>query len=87
MAHLHLAPLTGADDRFIFWSKRAWMDSLNPLLKILVQYGKLNIDLVTIKSGLATEEAIKLHQEDPAVAYAEPNYTRSVQPRESGDTH
>jgi hypothetical protein len=54
---------------------------------VLVNYGKLNIDLVAIKNGLAIEEAIKLYQEDPIVAYAEPNYTRSMQPSESGDTN
>ena len=46
----------------------------------------MNIDLVKIKSGLTVEEVIKLYQEDPNVAYAEPNYTRRMQPKKRGDT-
>lgn len=53
---------------------------------ILKHIQKMNIDLVKIKGGLTVEEAIKLYQEDPSVAYAEPNYTRRMQPKKRGDT-
>jgi hypothetical protein len=53
---------------------------------ILAQYQKLSIDLVKIKSGLTVEEVIKLYQENPPVAYAEPNYIRRIQPKKSADT-
>ncbi len=53
---------------------------------ILNHFQKLNIDLVKIKSGLSVEEAIRLYQEDPHVAYAEPNYIRRIQPKKSADT-
>ena len=53
---------------------------------ILKHFQKMNIDLVKIKSGLTVEEVIKLYQEDPNVAYAEPNYTRRMQPKKSIDT-
>lgn len=53
---------------------------------ILKHFQKMNIDLVKIKRGLTVEEAIKLYQEDPHVAYAEPNYTRRMQPKKGDDT-
>ena len=53
---------------------------------ILKHFEKLHIDLVKIKSGLTVEEAIKLYQKDHHVAYAEPNYTRRMQPKKSIDT-
>jgi thermitase len=53
---------------------------------IIKHYKKLNINLVRIKRGLTIEEAIKLYQEDPNVVYAEPNYTRRMQPKKSIDT-
>ncbi len=53
---------------------------------ILKHFQKLNIDLVKIKRGLTVEEAIKLYQEDPNVAYAEPNYTRKMQTKKKDDT-
>jgi len=53
---------------------------------ILKHFQKLNIDLIKIRSGLTVEEAIRLYQEDPPVAYAEPNYIRRIQPKKSADT-
>ena len=53
---------------------------------ILKRFQRIHIDLVTIKRGLTVEEAIKLYQEDPPVAYAEPNYMRRLQPKKRGDT-
>jgi len=53
---------------------------------ILKHFQKMNIDLVKIKSGLTVEEVIKRYQEDPNVVYAEPNYTRRMQPKKRGDT-
>jgi hypothetical protein len=48
---------------------------------ILAHYQELNADLVKVKTGLTEEEAIRLYQEDPHVAYAEPNYLRRIQPK------
>lgn len=53
---------------------------------ILKHFQKLHIDLVKIKSGLTVEEAIRLYQGDPQVAYAEPNYIRRIKPKKRGDT-
>ena len=53
---------------------------------ILKRFEKLHIDLVRIKSGLTVEEATELYQENPQVAYAEPNYLRRMQPKKVGDT-
>ena len=53
---------------------------------ILKRFQKLHIDLVKIKIGLTVEEAIRLYQEDPHVAYAEPNYTRRMQPKKGDNT-
>jgi hypothetical protein len=53
--------------------------------RIVKHYQRLNIDLVAINCGLAVEEAIKLYQEDPHVAYAEPNYRRRTKPKKSAD--
>jgi len=53
---------------------------------ILKRFEKLHIDLVKIKSGLTVEEATELYQENPQVAYAEPNYLRRMQPKKVGDT-
>jgi thermitase len=49
-------------------------------------FEKISVYLVQIKPGVTVEEAIDLYQEDPNVAYAEPNYTRRMQTKKSSAT-
>jgi len=49
--------------------------------RIIKPYPKLNIHLVAINRGMTVEQAVKLYEEDPHVAYAEPNYRRRTKPK------
>ena len=42
--------------------------------QVMKQFRKTGVQLVKLRAGLTTKEAIELYNEDPGVEYAEPNY-------------